>query len=618
MSHCEDNLALLIERHPHLKQKLGTPPSLELAVVSSKSGAPTGVVSGRYIHSRFNPVQEASRIVDQEYCEEVTAYLFYGFGLGYQVEIFLAKHPDVPVVVIEPDPSFFVKALAARDLRVLLGNPNLKFFIGDKPEALPNLLDGLPSSHLKAIPLRSLLARHGRYYRRLDGIIKAYRTRNKINLNTLDRFGKLWVKNLTENIRLLLKASGVQKLENAFEAIPAVVLASGPSLDLALPLLGELRRRFLIIAVDTSLNACLDWGVEPDFLVVVDPQYWNTRHIDRATVKNTILVSESSTNPRIFRILDLPTFFGSSLFPLGRYLESFIGEKGKLGAGGSVATTAWDLARLAGCNPIFMAGLDLGFPNGVTHFKGAFFEDRFHASSNRLKPSEEMSLAYLYQAYPFTISSNSGGEVLTDHRMVLYKWWFENQIKLFPAIQTFTLSTHGARIDGMEYRDSESLLGFPNIRDRIERRLIHVRRLASEQTDYRANDSRRKVSSTKETLKAAVEELLVELGRLGDLASKALSDLDEFEAASKAGAPDREYLESLARIDGEILSMSSRHVASFLLQSLIRRIEGENQERKGSGALHPLKSSRDLYGELKQSAAYHVKLLEKALLKIHL
>lgn len=603
MNHFDENLALLIDHHPYLDNLLDAVPSTALKVVPTRSGSPTALVADRYIHSRFDPIQEARRILEKECVEEVTTYIFYGFGLGYLVEAFLDAHPDRSAVVVEPDRSLFIKALESRDLKGLVTSTYLSYFIGGEPEALPNLLDTLPSSHLKVIPLRSVIGRSEDYYNRVDGIIRSYATRKKINLNTLDRFGKLWVKNLTQNIHLLLQAPGVQKLENVFADMPALVLASGPSLDLTLPFLHILRQSFLIIAVDTSLKPCLEQGIEPDFLVIVDPQYWNTRYIDGADLRNTILVAESSTNPRVFRTLHVPTFIGSSLFPLGRHLESAIGKKGALGAGGSVATTAWDLARLAGCNPIYLAGLDLGFPARATHFKGAYFENQFHAHSTRLRSSEEMSFSLLYQAHPFAVASNAGGTIMTDQRMIIYKWWFENQIKIFPETKTFTLSPAGVQIEGMTAESTQTLLKSPKIRDLIDEKTASIRQFARQAEGTEP--------SLMATLERSMKKLIEELRNLRDLASQAIVEVKALETGLGKGTTDQHRVEKLNRIDAQILSMSSRDVASFLLQSLIRRIEHESEQESASS--DPLKSSKELYTELKGSASYHVEHLEKAL-----
>ena len=132
----------------------------------------------------------------------------------------------------------------------------------------------------------------------------------------------------------------------------------------------------------------------------------------------------------------MPTLLISSLFPLGKYFESLVGEKGQLGAGGSVATTAWDLARFIGCKPIIMAGLDLGFPQNQTHCPETFFETLKLIESNRFHPASSATFKYQYSANPFWVKANNGDRTITDQRMQIYNWWFESQFNHQSCLQS--------------------------------------------------------------------------------------------------------------------------------------------------------------------------------------
>ena len=58
-----------------------------------------------------------------------------------------------------------------------------------------------------------------------------------------------------------------------------------------------------------------------------------------------------------------------------------------------MATTAWDLARALGSSPVYLSGLDLGFPDGRTHAAASLFEQRALSSGGRLAPSETSQAA---------------------------------------------------------------------------------------------------------------------------------------------------------------------------------------------------------------------------------
>jgi hypothetical protein len=597
MSLYDSNLALLLERCPSLEDGLKSSSPGNLEAITTRSGSVSAVSDGVYIHSRIDPQREARRLILAECREKPSACIFFGFGLGYHMEAFTELYPHTPFLIVEPDPGFFRRALSLRDLAKVLTNPDFRLHLSGNPESVVASLAELPLTKPKIIRIRSVYQKNREFYQRLEGVVQSTLARRQINRNTLKRFGRLWIRNLVKNLDLLADTPGVGKVKGLFDGIPALVLASGPSLDNVLPLLPALAQRLLIIAVDTSLRACLDRGVEPDFLVIVDPQYWNTRHVDRARFLSSLLVCESSTHPRIFRSLNLPVLFGSSLFPLGRYIESFVGRKGDLGAGGSVATSAWDLARIAGANPIYVAGLDLGFPNHRTHFTGALFESLFHCQSERLRPAETMSSVYRADAAPFKAASNRGDLVLTDHRMFIYKWWFENQMKIHANPQTYNLSPAGVLIEGMELADPASLSELPPVRDRIAVLLDGVRTLIAQTTASRVR------------LLEALEGLMEELAEIRRVSEEALAETSKLRWLLKDGRDPAHSLDRLNRIDRRLLGMQSREIVSFLLQTTINEIMEETGHGSKEDPQEVLDRSERLYRELREASGYHLTLI---------
>ncbi len=605
MNVLEDNLSVLATHHPYIEAKLSVEPDSELLIEPSLSGQPTARYRGFYVHSKHNPEREARQLVESETKSEASSCVFFGFGLGYQVEAFLKARPGVQVLVVEADARFFRKALEARDLRFVFRSGRVKLFLAEDPETVIYPLERMPLSDIQIIKVRSVYAKDENYYRRVSGTIESYLAKKEVNLNTLRRFGKRWVANLARNLRHLIRAPGISMITGAFKGLPGMVLASGPSLEEALPLLPELAKRLVIVSVDTSLNACLSAGIEPDFLVVVDPQYWNTRHLDWARTSRSILVSESSTHPRAFAmLLDLPLFFSSSFFPLGEFFESIVGEKGKIGAGGSVATASWDIARLLGLDPIFMSGLDLGYPDKKTHFKGAFFENTFHTVSHRLKPSESHELAYLLDADPFFAKSNSGGMTLTDKRMCIYKWWFETQMKLFTDTRTYNLSRYGIQVQGMETRRIEDLLDLPNSRDAINE---VTNRIAAES---RGRDAAL-IAVRTASLKQAINGLLSDLSGLLAAASAGLAETVNARRRTVGGRIPADSLAKLDAIDAKLKGGTSRVIAGFLLQPIIQGIV--HSPALGLGADTVLDNSERLYTEFRESAEFHFDVLTRAM-----
>jgi hypothetical protein len=555
------------------------------------------------VHSRRDPEKEARALIESQVPAGTSVGLFYGFGLGYLPEQFILAHPDASCLIIEPDIGLFLKALAARDLAVVLDHPKTVFFLASEPAPVVRYLDSLDLTSVQIVKLRPLFEKDRAYYERSDALIQSFLRQRDVNRNTLKRFGRRWVRNLAQNMRLLCLAPGISRAENLFAGMPALVCAGGPSLETILPHLVDLRERLLIIAVDTSLAALQRAGVDPDLTVICDPQYWNTRHIDAVKKTESILVSESSTHPRIFRRLGARVFFGSSVFPLGRALEALVGEKGKLGAGGSVATTAWDCARYLGCRPIYLAGLDLGFPAGKTHFRGAHFESVFFSTSSRLRPQEHSAFAYLREAQPFPVPSNAGGLVLTDHRMAVYKFWFETQMSLHPDVTTWNLSSGGVRIEGLPLAAVNGALALPPIRDRLAA-LMGTLASFLPQCDAVAEG---RIAALKHGLTGMIDELEQTAAVARDGVRAAL-DLQKRHGRdqSVAGA-----LEKLEAVDARLSELAAKNIAGFLAGPLIQEINRTSPQ--GTQPEQWLDFSLQLYRELEDSSRYHCRELKKGL-----
>ncbi|HVP19213.1 MAG TPA: 6-hydroxymethylpterin diphosphokinase MptE-like protein [Spirochaetia bacterium] len=608
----EKNLEALATHHPGVARLLAEAQGdeTEVEVIETPSGSPTAVRHGLSVHSRHDPVTEADRQAAREIDGSATCLIVLGFGLGYGTEAARRRFPELPILVLEPDAAMFRAALASRSLTRLLSDSRVRYLVAAKPEDVTPLLSSLPLARPSFLRLRPAMRGNPAWYRTAEEVVRSWLLRKEINLNTLNRFGRLWVRNLTHNMHAFLYAPGIIRLEGLCRGFPALVIAGGPSLDALLPALPSLRERLVLISVNTSLKPCAEAGVWPDFTVVVDPQYWASRFLDWAavpggkTVSGGIIVAEPSTQPRVLRrefaeSSSSSLYLCSSLFPLGEALEDSVGHKGKLGAGGSVATAAWDLARHLGASPIYTAGLDLGFPGMRTHCRGIFTEEVWLSSCDRTRPQETTSYRYLREIGLFPARSASGGTTPSDRRMLLYQWWFESQLSMHPEARTCTLSPDSVAVAGMSLARLEDVLELPRVRDQIEARIAEERQAASRETGDHAPALRR-----------ALDDLLAGLAELEPLCERALQANDalgETESGTLAAAA---LLSELDDIDRRIMAVSQRSIAGFLLQSLIHRIGGKGESKVSKK--EALADSAELYGGVLESARWQAAVIRKA------
>lgn len=664
----EKNLKALTEIHAplaHVLRESGDPENLDF--FEATSGALTCKIGGKLIHSRRDPEREAERLASSSGNKGNGYFILLGFGLGYSAEACRRLFPESRIIAVLPDASFFARVLRERNLTHLIKDPSVTFALEPGPDEIAPLLSDIRGLDYAVLRNRGITGTYGDYFRKIEEAISSFRSKQEINLNTLIRFGRRWVNNLLQNIRVLLKSENVGELAGLFTGVPCLLLAAGPTLDEIAEDLQIWRERCLLIAVDTAAGFCARLGVEPDFLVVVDPQYWNSRYLERTSFSRTVLVSESSTHPRVFRLLPLKTYFCGSLFPLGKYLEGFIGERGTLGAGGSVATTAWDFARMLGCRPLFCAGLDLGFPRMQTHYRGSFFEESIHSIESRLDPGEGRIFSYTYGAGPFPSENYNGGRTLTDKRLVLYKWWFEGQVRsvrhtaaenrdsqLKPDApvgtanaqpqhdapvgtadslpRTRVLSGESVKIEGFEAADPGIVRNLKQCRSDIDKILASIWKPnlhPSNRQDSGVSDGK------KERLAKGCRRLIDELSELGELAERGVQEVQKILPRLRSGGLrglDADTLRRLDEIDDEILSSGTREIAGFLLQQVAKEISESAVESGGSAvslegpqpaavletgkSAGALENSLKLYQALSDSVGYHIKLLRQSLKRL--
>lgn len=463
------NLELFRIRFPQLFDKLNLekylhsdedfiPAGCEL--LTTKTNSPTIKDNGILLHSLYDPYKESDKIISSVETEK-DAIIFYGFGLGYSLDLAVKKFPKKIIVIIEPDVNYFLLALRHLDWSEILQHPNLICLIQASTKDVVAVEEKIGIDNCHFISLQNLKAHNSSYFSALEELTKRNKEKKQINENTLEKFSKLWLKNTWKNKDFCGKLSGIIDLENSAHGKSALILAAGPTLDQILPQLKELKKRSIIICVDTALSSCLRYGVEPDFIILVDPQYWNARHILGKSSPNSILITELAAWPSIFRFNCKEIRLISSQYPIGKYLESFCEPKGYLSPGGSVATTAWDFARFLGVKNIFIAGLDLGFPQGKTHSAGCQFEQNVLTNSTRNNPVQNYQTNALLGAFPYFAKDYLGNPILTDKRLSLYAWWFESKCASFPEINVYTLTKESLGIPGIKTMEISEFLKLP-------------------------------------------------------------------------------------------------------------------------------------------------------------
>lgn len=431
------NLAALWASEPRLAQALESIIDSDgYALEPSKSGPPTVRVpslEGRtaYLHSRYEPVQEAGRLIDSIAVEQKTAFYVLGFGLGYHLELLFEKASDEAIFCIfEPDLRIIRAALESRDISEMIGSHRLLWFWEpDKSVFFRKLTPqtALISVGIETIEHAASVQRNEAFYAQVRTWIAEFASFCRTNMNTLLCNSEQTARNIAKNIGWYAAAPGINRLAQSYRGHPAVIVSAGPSLRKNKHLLKGLDRNAVLIAVQTTLQPLLEMGCEPHFVTSLDYHEICTRFFEKLPKGiRTELIAESKATPRVLEMMTGPVSLIGNDFAEALVREMNIAKAG-LTSGATVAHLAFYLAEFLGCDPIIFIGQDLGFSDGLCYTPGTSYEDVWRPELGRFCTVEMKQWEQIVRDRPILrkIPDYLGRPMYTEERHFTYLLQFE-------------------------------------------------------------------------------------------------------------------------------------------------------------------------------------------------
>ena len=391
-------------------------------IKSSGTGYLTACIqmTGKYIHSTYDPMDEAALYIDSLYDPKCSEYVFYGCGMGYYIyQLYRISYGSVRITVYERDANLVTYA---RHYGVLDWVPEsvLNVIIDTEMVAFQEHSDREGVKTVFHLPEVEALD---------SGCKKEALLQRYIAFNTGHVMKKVLPINVWRNTeKNLPDASEVKETVLS----DAVVVAAGPSLDDCMVLLKKWKGNKTIIAVDTVFKKLLSNGIKPDFVTAIDPFSSVAKHLEGVEQENVPLILDYGVYWRWSHDYQGPKYIAYSELT---YEEADIyvrqNAKKKWPSGGTVTFLAMEFAIRNRAKRIFFVGADFGYPGGKSHAAGTAF-------SHEIKREEMLETEAV-----------GGGRIQTDHMMNLYRQSIEQRIaQMGNKIKFYNLSTKGARIKG--------------------------------------------------------------------------------------------------------------------------------------------------------------------------
>lgn len=443
-------------------------------------------IKDKPLTSKINPKKEGLRIYEayQKRIEKSKILFLFGIGNFYLFDLIFRYKKEQIFIIIEEEEKlihFYWKNFEIFHLFLL--TPNCHIFTKKNIDQLFHYLNGLNIDNIKTYiiinsnPSNKLNAFYSEVEKRIHLLFKS----NISSLLTQFEFEKLWFSNIFCNLHFFRKNSPFLFLDfykRMFENIPFVIIGAGPSLKFSKDLLFQLKDKAFLFATDASLKPLLRMGIIPDAVHILDAQIHTFFHLRNENLKNIIIFSDIVVHPFLLRrIKPLGWIFSSTVkykfSPDGKIIQeelygmnlikSLFGNIASIQSGGSVSTSAFEIARYLGAKTIFLIGQDLAWTNRQLHSVHTHHYERWYSEMDRTKSLELINEILFQKRIKEKILSIQKNYTYGDAVLNLYRFWFEETaLELKGKVKIYNFTYDGAYIQNLEDINQISLEDLPN------------------------------------------------------------------------------------------------------------------------------------------------------------
>lgn len=388
--------------------------------------------------SKYDPQGEADRLIRDLREDHVASAALLGFGLGYHAQRALQQLGQRGLLVIfEPDVAQLRAVLEHLDHSTWLGDPNVVWFGPDADRSEMTAALEVRAATLtqgtKLIthpPGRRL---HREAYARFSDDLTEVMSFCRTNLATALVNAARTSRNLAMNLGLYAAGATTEELKDAAKGFPAVCVSAGPSLVRNVELLADpaVRRRVVVIAVQTALQPLLDRGIRPDFVTALDYSPICARFYEGLPdLPDVTLVAEPKANCAILDAFPGPVRMLKNDFN-DKLLGGLARPRTAMRSGATVAHLSVYLADHLGCDPVILVGQDLGFSDGLYYAPGTAVHRVWEpelSPFNTIEMMEWVRIARMRGSLR-RMEDVRGNPCFTDEQMVTYLKQFERDFK---------------------------------------------------------------------------------------------------------------------------------------------------------------------------------------------
>lgn len=350
-------------------------------------------------NSFYNPIKESKEIIkhiDHNVNRSLIAAI--GVGMGYHLNQILEELNEKSILLaIEYDEIILKNLLWHIDyshsiekgkIFFILVNPEETIF-KEISETIQNLFLNIHTIQTVFLPILDLP--YIKFSKKIIKYLSDLRSTLEFTLgNDLDDTVD-GIDNRLRNLPHIIKNPGLKqflgKYNHVYENKPAIIIASGPSLDKNIHLLKEAEGKALLLACDGSMESLKKHKIVPDVVSSVERILltYEAFYKGKEMPDDTVLVAPAVVRPEIFSSFNNKTLSLFKSEPIANYFNEIVYDKGTVFSGASVAHQLMGIAVALKASPIILVGQDLAYSSdGISHTSEASVKEKVNVHNIEL------------------------------------------------------------------------------------------------------------------------------------------------------------------------------------------------------------------------------------------
>lgn len=547
------------------------------------------------LNSLYNPSSEASRWADKFNFKGVQNIIsMFGLGNGVFAKAIISKmHKEDILLIYEPSIEIFTYVLNNYDLSELLSNDRVYIIVEKVNEFsfhytleskvnLSNLTGQIYCNHPQYDSI--FVNSFKKFYDELKYSLSYARS----NINTAVSFGEIFILNTIRNLKFLRESYCMTDLYGKIPRdVPAIIISAGPSVEEQIDKIKKIKKKGVIIAVDRVLDYLLSNGVEPDFVVTLDPN----KPIEYFTTKTDVSVplicflnsSQAILNHHKGKkiICNCDDFISKIYIDANKIPPSTPSNT-------SVATVAFSICVELGFQKIILIGQDLAYKGEVSHAGGV----------------AEASLGN-----DVMVEGVDGKEVKSRYDWKQMISYFEDMLVVNPELEVFDVKEYGAKIKGTKNISIEEILNFENIDFNIKETVDSLEKSFNDEEMKNVKKYLTESTYALENINLKCKEAIKECQRVIETCKRNYIDRNVVNKAVKKLGKVNKYIEKqpvYSILETYIVKISAQHMAE-----MNKRYDNEIED-----TFQTFAKSKAIYEAVVEASSFTKNSLEKQLKEI--